>query len=140
MISTIIGEVNSLKIDSRALRRFGITFFVVLVIIAGYLYWKEHSSWRWFGGGGAVFLALGLFFPYLLKYVYKVWMGLAILLGWIMTRLVVTLTFFLLFVPMGFLLRILGKDILDKKVNKRASTYWCKHETVSDKSRYLKQY
>jgi hypothetical protein len=140
MISIIRKEIKSLKIDKKTLRNFGLTFFVVLIVMAAYVYWKGHSSWPWFIGVGGIFLTLGLFFPFILKPFYKVWMALAFLLGWIMTRVILTLAFFLIFVPMGFVLRMLGKDLLDQKIDRNASTYWRKHEPVSDKSRYLKQY
>lgn len=140
MISMIRKEFKSLKIDKKTLRNFGLTFFIVFGIIAGYVYWKGHSGWPWFVGGSGVFLILGLFLPFILKPFYKVWMMLAFLLGWVMTRVILTLTFFLMFIPMGFVLRMLGKDLLDEKIDKNARTYWRKHEVGSDKSRYLKQY
>lgn len=140
MISVIRKELKNLKINDKKLRNFGLTFFVVLNVIAGCVYLKGSSSWPWVIAVSGLFLALGLLFPYLLKDFYKLWMGLAFLLGWIVTRVVLTLTFFLIFTPMAFLLRILGKDVLDAKINKNAGTYWRKHEPVSDRSRYLKQY
>jgi hypothetical protein len=140
MISIISKEIESLKIDKKTLRNFGFTFFIVLSVMGGYVYWRGHSTWPWFLGGGGVFLIFGLFFPLALKPFYKVWMALAFLLGLIMTRFILTLTFFLIITPMGFVLRMLGKDLLDEKVNKDATTYWRKHEAISDKSRYLKQY
>lgn len=140
MISMIRKELRSLKIDKKTLRNFGLLFFVVLSALAGLSYWKGGSNWPWFIVGSGLFLILGLFLPFLLKPFYKVWMIFAFLLGWVMTRIVVTLTFFLIFTPVGFLLRILGKDLLSEKIDRNASTYWRRHEPVSDKSRYLKQY
>lgn len=140
MISIISKEIESLKIDKKALRNFGLLFFVVLSAIAGFSYWKGSSNWPWFIGGSGLFLALGLFLPFILKPFYKVWMALAFLLGLIMTRVILTLAFFLVFTPMGFVLRLLGKDLLDEKIDRSSGTYWKKHEPVPDKSRYLKQY
>ena len=140
MISAIRTEVSSLKADRKTLRNFGLTFFLVLSVIAGYSYCRGGASWPWFIGGSVVFLALGLFLPFFLKSFYKVWMALAFLLGWIMTRVILTLSFFLVFTPMGFVLRVLGKDLLDEKIDRNTSTYWQKHEPKSDKSRYLRQY
>ena len=140
MISIISKEIKSLKIDKKTLRNFGLIFFVALGVIGGYVYWRGHASWPWFIGGSGLFLALGLFLPFLIKPFYKVWMTLAFLLGLIMTRVILTLTFFLMFMPMGLVLRMLGKDLLDEKIDRSASTYWKKHEPMPDKSRYLKQY
>ena len=140
MISMIRKELKSLKIDKKTLRNFGLLFFVVLGAMGGLSYWKGGSNWRWFIGGSGLCLILGLFLPFLLKPFYKVWMIFAFLLGWVMTRIIVTLTFFLIFTPVGFVLRILGKDLLNEKIDRSVSTYWLRHEPISDKSRYLKQY
>jgi len=140
MISIIANELNSLKIDKKTLRNFGLLFFVVLSAIAGYLYWKGHGLWPWFMGGGGVSLAVALFSPYLLKPFYKVWMALAFSLGFIMTRVLLTLAFFLIFTPLGLVLKILRKDLLHEKIDLNAGTYWRRHEPITDKSRYLKHY
>ncbi len=140
MISMIRKELKSLKIDKKTLRNFGLLFFVVFSAMAGLSYWKGSSNWPWFIGGGGLFLILGLFFPFFLKPFYKVWMTFAFLLGWVMTRIIVTLTFFLIFTPVGIALRILGKDLLNEKIDRNAGTYWIKREPISDNSRYLKQY
>jgi len=140
MMSMIRKELKSLKIDKKALRNIGLLFFVVLSAMAGLSYWKGSSNWPWFIVGSGLFLILGLFIPFLLKPFYEVWMIFAFLLGWVMTRIILTLTFFLIFTLMGFILRILGKDLLDEKIDKNAGSYWRRHEPISDKSRYLKQY
>jgi hypothetical protein len=140
MISIISKEIESLKIDKKTLRNFGLIFFVALGVMGGDAYWRAHSSWPWFIGGSGLFLALGLFLPFILRPFYKMWMALAFLLGLIMTRVILFITFFLMFTPMGFLLRILGKDLLDLKIDRNVSSYWRKHEPISDKLRYLKQY
>ena len=140
MISIIRKEIQSLKIDKKTLRNFGLIFFVALGVIGGCAYWKGSSNWLWFLGGSSLFLGLGLFLPFILKPFYKVWMALAFLLGSIMTRIILTLTFFLVFTPLGFVLRLLDKDLLDEKIDRNSSTYWKKHEPMPDKSQYLKQY
>ena len=140
MISMIRKELKSLKIEKKTLRNFGLLFFVVLIAMAGLSYWKGRSNWPWFIGGSGLFLILGLFLPFLLKPFYKVWMTFAFLLGWVMTRIIVTLAFFLIFTPMGFVFRVIGKDLLNEKIDRNAATYWKRHEPISDKSRYLKQY
>lgn len=140
MIPMIRKELKSLKIDKKTLRNFGLLFFVVLIAMAGLSYWKGRSNWPWFIGGSGLFLILGLFLPFLLKPFYKVWMIFAFLLGWVMTRIIVSLAFFLIFTPVGFVFRVMGKDLLNEKIERNATTYWKKHEPILDKSRYLKQY
>lgn len=60
----------------------------------------------------------------MLRPVYRVWMGLAVVLGTIMTRVLLTLVFALLVVPIGFALRLAGKDLLDRRLDRARTTYW----------------
>jgi hypothetical protein len=51
-------------------------------------------------------------------------MTLALILGWIMTRIILSILFFILFVPIGWIARIFGKDFLDQKFDPSANSYW----------------
>ena len=73
---------------------------------------------------GAILLA-GLIIPVLLKPIQKVWMTLAILMGWLMTRVILTVTFYVIFTPIGLISRIFGKDFLNTKRKKEAEmSFW----------------
>ncbi len=67
-------------------------------------------------------------------------MTLAFILGWVMTRLLLTVTFFVILTPFALLLRISGKDMLSRKIEKNRDTYWIKHEAITDMNRYKKQF
>lgn len=64
----------------------------------------------------------------LLKSLYSLWMKFALILSWINTRLILIILFYLIFTPIGLVLRILGKDLLDRKINKISKSYWRKKE------------
>lgn len=136
MFKDIAAELAHLKVNSQELRKFGITFFVVLGLIAGLLWWKGKpgflnfggEGYLYFGGAAVLFLLLGLALPKVLTPFFKVWMGLAFTLGWIMTRVILTILFFLVFTPIGLILKIMGKDILDLKYDKSPKSYWIKRE------------
>lgn len=140
MLKDILGEIGRLKATRRDLRNFGILFFVVLGIIAGLRGLRGHGDWPYFAAFSGLFLLAGLIVPGILKPIYKAWMAFAIVLGWFMTRVLLTVTFFLVFTPMGILTKIMGKDLLDLKWDPDADTYWKKHEPVTDKERYKKPY
>lgn len=140
MLNDIRNELRALKASTRDLRNFGILFFVVLGIIAGLRLWHGHDDWRYFAAASALFLLVGLIIPGILKPLYKAWMALAFVLGWVMTRVLLTITFFAIFTPMGIVTKIMGKDLLDQKWDPDADSYWKKHEPVTDRERYKKPY
>lgn len=140
MLNDIRVEIGRLKATRRDLRNFGILFFVVLGIIAGLRGLRGHGGWPYFAAFSGLFLLAGLIVPGILKPIYRAWMAFAIVLGWFMTRVLLTVTFFLVFTPMGILTKIMGKDLLDLKWDPDADTYWKKHEPVTDKERYKKPY
>ncbi|MCE9501703.1 MAG: hypothetical protein K8R21_14565, partial [Leptospira sp.] len=75
-----------------------------------------------------LFLLVGLMRPQLSRPVHTAWMKLAFGMNYIMTRVILFLVFILTVVPMGILLRILRKDILDKKIEKEKQSYWVERE------------
>lgn len=141
MIEEIRTQIRNLKTSSKVLRKFGIILFFVFAFIAGLLFWRAKSSWSILLCIGLVFLFIGLLRPSSLKSFYRVWMAWAFVLGWLMTRILLTLTFFILITPLGlFLRKILGKDLLDEKMDREKETYWKKHKPAIDRSQYLKRF
>ena len=63
-------------------------------------------------------------FPLAIFPLYKTALFIAHYLGWFNTRLLLGLIFFLLFTPLAFIFKILGKDFLDRKIDKNAASYW----------------
>ncbi len=118
-----------------AVRKFGLLFGALSVLVGAYMLYRGHGTWVWALGAAVFFWVTGLVGYPVLKPVYIGWMKFAYVLGWINTRLFLGLFFYLILTPMGLLLRLLGKDLLDEKIDKNAATYWKKREPV-DPSRY----
>lgn len=66
--------------------------------------------------------------PNLLKPIYIFWMKLAFILGWVNTRVILCVIFFLLFTPMGLIIKLFGIDLLERKFDKTKQSYWIKKE------------
>jgi len=64
--------------------------------------------------------------PLWLRSVYAAWMKFAFLLAWVNTRLILVIIFYLVFTPLGLLMRLCGADPLERKINKKAGSYWKK--------------
>lgn len=107
------------------LRSFGLIFAAGICLIFGLFFpWvfdKPTPPWPWIVGG--VSAGLGLTIPMALKPVYTVWMKIGHVLGWINTRIILGLVFFLFFFPLGFLMRLFGWDAMARKLDDSAGSY-----------------
>lgn len=118
------------ELDAAGLRQFALTTAGILVVLFGLLLpWLVGTGWPWWPWVIAVVLALwGLAAPRSLRPVYRGWMRLGLLLSRITTPLILGLVYFLLFVPTGLLMRLLGKDPMQRRRDPRAATYRCPSE------------
>lgn len=100
------------KLDKAGLRRFGLSMAAIVAILFGVLVpWViggAYRAWPWAIAG--VFVAWALVAPATLDKFYVFWMKLGLVLGRIVNPLVLGIVFLLTFVPMGLIMRLLGKD------------------------------
>ena len=122
-------RVDSDKIKISSNRSFGLLFFVVFLIVSLWPLTHEGSIRIWSVIISAVFLILGLINSKLLTPFNLLWFKFGMILGAIISPIVMGIVFFLVVTPTGFILRIMGKDLLNKKYNKKKETYWIKRET-----------
>lgn len=87
----------------------------------------------------SIFL-IGTLFTEFTKNSHKIWMSFAVVLGYIFTRIILTITYIIIFIPTGFLLKILKKDILDLHIIKNKDTYWKNFESAKEIGNYKKMY
>ena len=120
----MLEEIKNIKSEKSDLRKFGITIGVILLIIAGFLFWKEKESFQILLTFGVTFCILGIAIPFILKPIYWVWMIFATILGWIMTRVILSLLFYIIFTPIGLILRFFGKQFLELRWDKSKESYW----------------
>lgn len=133
-------ELQSLDTGPRQLRSFGITLGIAFLIVAGVLYWRDIPGEVVVAGIGGLLLVTGLIAPGLLRPLYKPWMALALVLGFIMTRVILTVIFVLLFIPIGLLMQLFGKDPLRRKLDPDAETYWISKEYDAEAPERLERY
>ncbi|MBU1122843.1 MAG: SxtJ family membrane protein [Candidatus Omnitrophota bacterium] len=137
----IIEEIKSIKSEKKDLRQFGIIVGVGMAVLGSLFWWRGKDSYFYFLGISATLLFFGLTAPKILKPFQKVWMSMAVLMGWVMTRVILTVFFYLVITPIGLLMRMFGKDVLNENMDKRAQSYWVPVEDENlDKSRYENQF
>jgi hypothetical protein len=142
-VREILTEWRHLDVSRPALRRFGRSVGLVLAGIGAVVLWRRDWAMTPLPGAllgvGAALVLLGLAAPVLLRPVYRVWMGLAVVLGYVMTRVLLTLVFFLVVTPIGLLRRALGHDTMRRRRDPAASTYWIEKPPVEDPRRAMER-
>lgn len=136
----LIEEIKHIKESKKDLRNFGITIGSVLLIIGALLFWFEKSAWVFLLIIGLILILSAFLFPIILKPLNKLWMILAIILGWIMTRVILIILFYIILTPIGLVAKIFKKDFLNLKISKNQNTYWEKRELKNDLANYEKQF
>jgi len=110
--------------DRRELRKFGIGLAAILLVIATVQWIRGNSLYPWFYAGAGLVLASGLAVPILLKPLFILFSYIGLVLGWFMTRLILTIFYFLIITPMGRFTRLTGKKHLDTGFRDGSATYW----------------
>lgn len=142
-IKEIFQEIKTLDTSKKSIQKFGLVIAVGLGLIGIFISLKTHNfdvpKWLW--GIGLLFLILGFILPAVLRPVYKIWMLLAYFIGGIVSRVILTVLFYFVLTPTGLVLRLFGKDVLDKKFEKNRESYWVKKDLSGrTKEQYGKMY
>ena len=99
-----------------------------LFVLGLILLLRHKPLYRVFWLSGLTFFILAQIRVILLKPIYKIWMGLAFCLGWVNTRIILLLVYYLVVTPIALMMRLLRKDLLNLKLGKDAESYWLKRE------------
>ncbi len=114
----------SARLSAKELRRFGFTVAIPLALLGGVGIWRGHVVLPVVLGGLAVILTgLAVVGSRLLGPVHRVWMQVAHALGWFNTRVLLGLVYFFVMTPIGIVMRVMGRDPLDRRLKDRPS-YW----------------
>ena len=113
--------MDEIKISSN--RSFGIVFFIVFLLIALYPLLKGNDLRIWSLIISFIFLALGLINSKILTPLNRLWFKFGLLLGKFISPLIMGIIFFIVVTPIGIIMRLLKKDLLNLKFNKK-ETYW----------------
>ena len=115
--------MDDIKISSN--RSFGIVFFIVFLLIATYPLLKGNDVRVWSLLISFGFLILGLMNSKILSPLNKLWFKFGLILGKIISPLIMGIIFFVVVTPIGIVMRVLKKDLLNLKYNQK-ETYWIK--------------
>ncbi len=136
----MIKEIKNIPNSTKDIRSFGITIGIVLLIISGFLINYNKESYHIIAIIGSTFIILGILVPITLKPFYFVWMTFGATLGWVMTRVILSLVFYLIITPISLLTKLLGEDFLALKKTE-SDSYWNYRENFKELNQdYEKQF
>ena len=128
-------QKQNIKISSN--KSFGIVFFVVFLLIGIYPIINDNNPIYWSLILSIIFLFLGIINSKILTPFNIIWFKFGILLGNIVSPIIMGIIFFFVVTPIGLLMRILKKDLLNLKYN-NDKTYWIKKS--NHKSKMINQF
>jgi len=104
-------------------RSFGVVFFVFFLIISLFPLLNDNDIRYWSLILSIIFLVLGLLNSNLLTPLNNLWFKFGILLGKVISPFIMGTIFFIIVTPIGIIMKILKKDLLNLKFNNK-KTYW----------------
>jgi saxitoxin biosynthesis operon SxtJ-like protein len=116
--------------SGRRLRRFGLTVGGGLILLGALSWYRGHSYVpAALVPLGAALLLLGMVAPNSLRPVERFWLGLGTLLGWINTRIILSLLYYALFAPVGMIMRLF-RDPLDRRLPDSRPSCWVRKDAI----------
>ncbi len=112
---------------------FGIGLPVIFAIIGS----KTHHALWWVGGALTLLYAL---VPPLRRPLYVAWMHAVFPIGWTVSRLIMGVLYYGVVTPMGLVMRLLGRDPMNRRFDPAAKSYWIERSPPPPLERYFRQY
>ncbi len=135
------GEIQNIKSGKKELKNFGITIGLILLFISGILLYYNNKLFFNFFYVSIFFISLGLILPTFLKPIYLIWMTFAVILGWFMTRLILSLLFYAVISPIKLIAKVFGKKFLKIGISNHVNSYWNYRDSYAEKNQdFTKQF
>lgn len=117
--------------DTRELKKFGQTMAIAFLVIGGFLFWRRQTAWPYLLAVAAMFQLMTWLWAAPLEPIQRVWMKFGHALGWMNTRIILSVIFFIFMTPIRLILLMMGKDLLDEKLEREKKSYWKSKEPGS---------
>lgn len=139
---------NNIDVSPKKIREFGIVIFVVVGLIIPAIIFYKHgfdisNTVIYLFGFGTTFLGATFFLYPVMIPIYKIWMLLALGMGFIMTRVIISLVYFILMTPIGLFRRIMGSETPKNIRNFKKSdsqSYWILRDNPYSKESTERQF
>jgi hypothetical protein len=128
--------------EKKQARRFGASACAGFAAVSAIAHFRGHPYSPYvFGSLAAFFLIARFIVPPLMLPVYNGWMTVAKGISWAINHLILTIAYFLVFTPAGLIMRLLGKDPMQRRFKTKDTSYWhIRKEEPFDKNRYEQRF
>jgi len=126
----LIEEIKHIDSSNEAVKKTGLTVGIVLILVSLLLWYLGKTSSIYFSMTGGLFIILSFIAIPVLRPFHKLWMMLSLLMGFVMSRVILTLLFYIVLTPVGFIAKLVGKKFMPLGFDKNATTYWEKRENA----------
>ncbi|MCH7591561.1 MAG: hypothetical protein IH989_02115 [Planctomycetes bacterium] len=137
-----IAEINW-NPTTRDLRQFGMIWLPAFLVLVGVIafYYGESMSAAVAPAALALTAAVtGYLRPCAIRPVFVGLMGLTFPIGWVVSHAIFLFVFYFVVTPIGLLMRLAGRDALERKLDRTASTYWQPYQQETSRARYVRQF
>ena len=110
--------------SARELRKFGLVLGAAFAVLSFVLIVRSSDLWRVTAALSALLIVTGILYPTLLRPIEWFWMKLALVMGFVVTNVLLTLVFLIGVTPTGFIMRMFGKDPLGMRTGRQIDSYW----------------
>ena len=124
---------NSAPVNNQRaeMRKFAWTMSAAFAVLGAVAFYRRSSTAAIIlFSASAFFLMSGLAAPMALRGIHTAWMALAHALGWINTRIILAVLFFVVLTPIGLVMRAIGRDPLSRRLDRGQTTYWHPRKTT----------
>jgi len=134
-------ELKHIDISDKAVKKTGLTIGAVLILVSLLLWYLGKVSFMYFSIVGGLFVILAFIAIPVLRPFHRLWMMLALLMGFVMSRVILTILFYIVLTPIGLIAKLIGKKFMPLGFDKNAVTYWEKRENqVKQQIDYERQF
>ncbi|HDQ00541.1 MAG TPA: hypothetical protein ENN22_15345 [bacterium] len=135
--------MNKKTPDRKQIRKFGLAIAIILIVLGVInFFYGERPLFFYTWSAALALVIIAVFVPILVAPLYRVALFVGHVLGWFNTRLLLGLIFYLVVTPISLILKIAGKDLLDRKIDRSDSSYWKfrSSDETTDKENYYRQF
>ncbi len=137
----LLQEIKKISGTPKQLREFGFVMAGFFGLLGALAFFKNSEGLVLWASLASAFLIATICCSGALQILYKPWMGLALILGAVMSRVILVILFVVAICPIALFLRLTGRDILNKRWQKgEAGSLWILHKTPKDKNQYESQF
>ena len=129
-------------VTASELRQFGLLFGAILVALFGVLlpWFFNHSFPRWPWIIASPFCIISLTAPSALQPFYRIWMRFGLIAGYINTRIIMFMLYYVVFAPLGILMTLVGRDALSRKIGDTARDSYRVASSARDRDHFERPY